>query len=143
MSPEQVRGQRPSPSMDIYSLGIIAYECLNGKVPFFTGAIDYQIIHEQPPRIAGLPNDINDLLQQVLAKEAKDRPQTAGQWITQLKNPSAEAVSTPRPPEPVVRPSPQRSTPPRSDPQKLSWFNTTHWDRFDPSVKRLCFEPLG
>lgn len=85
MSPEQVRGQRPSLSMDIYSLGVICYECLNGKVPFSTGPIEYQIVHEKPAPIEGIPDYANDVLQRVLAKEAEERPKTAREVIELLK----------------------------------------------------------
>jgi formylglycine-generating enzyme required for sulfatase activity len=99
MSPEQVRGQRPTPSMDIYSLGIICYECLNGKVPFYTGQIDYQIVHEKPALIEGIVGYINDVLQKVLAKEAADRPKTAKELIELFKaKPQVESKR-----EPVVK----------------------------------------
>ncbi|MBN2590034.1 MAG: protein kinase [Sedimentisphaerales bacterium] len=84
MSPEQVRGLKPSPSMDIYSLGVICYECLNGKVPFYTGELTYQIIHEKPGLIEDIPDYINDALQNVLAKDPETRPQSANQVIELL-----------------------------------------------------------
>jgi serine/threonine protein kinase len=37
MAPEQLRGQRPSPGTDVFSLGVIAYEMLVGELPFGTG----------------------------------------------------------------------------------------------------------
>jgi formylglycine-generating enzyme len=85
MSPEQVRGQKPTPSMDIYSLGIIAYECFSGKVPFITGELSYQIIHEEPARVVGIPDYVNDTLQKALAKEATRRHNAASELVKRMK----------------------------------------------------------
>jgi serine/threonine-protein kinase len=52
LSPEQASGHPASPATDIYSLGIVAYECLAGKRPF-TGesqvAIAMAQINDAPP----------------------------------------------------------------------------------------------
>jgi serine/threonine protein kinase len=85
MSPEQIRGQRPAPSMDIYSLGIICYECLNGRVPFYTGDLTYQILKEEPLPIEKIPKGIFAALKQCLAKDAKQRPGTAYQLVCLLR----------------------------------------------------------
>ena len=86
MSPEQVRGKRPTAAMDIYSLGIVCYECLSGKPPFYTGQIEYQILNERPDNIECQDEQINRALQVVLAKEASDRPKTAKKFIERLKS---------------------------------------------------------
>lgn len=121
MSPEQIRGQRPAPSMDIYSLGIICYECLNGKVPFHTGKIDYQIIHEKPALIEGVPDYINDSIQKMLAKDSGKRPKTAEELIGLLKSkpkpkvaqapPKAVAKVAPKQEEPSIKREPQKPEP--------------------------------
>jgi len=133
MSPEQVRGQRPAPSMDIYSLGIICYECFNGKVPFHTGAIDYQIIHEKPALIEGISHNTNNTLQKMLAKDSGERPETAGQLIELLKSkpkprvqPVIEkppVVEKPKKPEPVAIKVTKKSKPAKS--KKGLWIVLT------------------
>jgi serine/threonine protein kinase len=48
MSPEQLLGNAPSESQDIYSLGVTIYQCLVGHPPFYQGDITYQILHRDP-----------------------------------------------------------------------------------------------
>ena len=134
MSPEQVRGQRPSASMDIYSLGIICYECLNGKVPFYTGDIQYQIIHEIPALINGIPDYVNNALLKVLSKESASRPQTAKEAIELLRD-KPQPIVIPIQPAPIrektevltepVRPKPAEAPKPavRTPPQKPAKSN--------------------
>ncbi|PZE26009.1 MULTISPECIES: protein kinase [unclassified Curtobacterium] len=81
LSPEQASGHPASPSTDIYSLGIVAYECLAGKRPF-TGesqvAIAMAHINEQPPELpASIPEPVRDLVMSCIAKKPADRPATA------------------------------------------------------------------
>jgi serine/threonine-protein kinase len=81
LSPEQASGTAASPTTDIYSLGIVAYEALAGRRPF-TGesqvAIAMAQINEVPP---DLPVTIAELVRNLvfacIAKKPADRPQTA------------------------------------------------------------------
>jgi serine/threonine-protein kinase len=81
VSPEQATGQPLSGSSDVYSLGVVAYECLAGDPPFVSDqAIAIAIMHKHDP-VPPLPNDvprpIANLVYAMLAKEPRDRPQTA------------------------------------------------------------------
>ncbi|ROP72652.1 serine/threonine-protein kinase [Curtobacterium sp. PhB115] len=81
LSPEQASGHPASPSTDIYSLGIVAYECLAGRRPF-TGesqvAIAMAHINEQPPPLPGdIPEPVAALVISCIAKKPADRPATA------------------------------------------------------------------
>ncbi|WP_022902555.1 protein kinase, partial [Curtobacterium sp. B8] len=81
LSPEQASGHPASPSTDIYSLGIVAYECLAGRRPF-TGesqvAIAMAHINEQPPALpADVPEPVAALVMSCIAKKPADRPATA------------------------------------------------------------------
>lgn len=48
MSPEQLRGDSPTPQQDIYSFAATMYKALEGHPPFYRGQIEYQIVHEDP-----------------------------------------------------------------------------------------------
>jgi len=81
LSPEQASGHAASPATDIYSLGIVAYECLAGKRPF-TGesqvAIAMAQINEQPPPLpATVPIPVQNLVMAMIAKKPSDRPSSA------------------------------------------------------------------
>ena len=81
LSPEQASGHAASPATDIYSLGIVAYECLAGKRPF-TGesqvAIAMAQINEQPPPLPPtVAAPVQNLVMAMIAKKPEERPATA------------------------------------------------------------------
>ena len=81
LAPEQATGKPATPSTDIYSLGIVAYEALAGKRPF-TGdnqmAIAMSQIKDVPPALpAELDPSVTELIMACLAKKAIMRPATA------------------------------------------------------------------
>lgn len=81
LSPEQASGQPASPATDVYSLGIVAYECLAGQRPF-TGesqvAIAMAQINDTPPDLpASIPEPIRRLVFACIAKPPSDRPTTS------------------------------------------------------------------
>ncbi|MFI7483603.1 protein kinase [Kocuria sp. M1R5S2] len=86
LAPEQATGQTATGSSDIYSLGIIGYECLAGRRPF-TGesqiAIALAQVNDPPPPLSrNVPEPVRALLMSMLAKDPKDRPATAGALAT-------------------------------------------------------------
>jgi serine/threonine-protein kinase len=81
LSPEQASGHPASPTTDIYSLGIVAYEALAGRRPF-TGesqvAIAMAQINETPPELpATVSEPVRNLVYSCLAKSPGDRPASA------------------------------------------------------------------
>ena len=81
LSPEQASGHPASPSTDIYSLGIVAYECLAGRRPF-TGesqvAIAMAQINETPPPLpVTVAEPVRNLVFSCIAKNPQDRPASA------------------------------------------------------------------
>ena len=81
LAPEQASGHTATPSTDIYSLGVVAYECLAGRRPF-TGesqvAIAMAQINDTPPDLPDtIPEPVRFLVYACLAKDANDRPATA------------------------------------------------------------------
>jgi eukaryotic-like serine/threonine-protein kinase len=81
LSPEQASGHSASPSTDVYSLGIVAYEMLAGRRPF-TGesqvAIAMAQINETPPELPStVPEPVRNLVYSSIAKKPSDRPASA------------------------------------------------------------------
>jgi serine/threonine protein kinase len=81
VSPEQATGSPLTGSSDIYSLGVVAYECLSGEPPFMADqplAIAIMHKHEPvPPLPPDVPRPVADLVYAMLAKDAEGRPETA------------------------------------------------------------------
>ena len=88
ISPEQARGDPPTPASDIYSLGIIAYELLTGSYPYPGDGNDLSAhLGEEAIPLSNHRADISARIEhvvlQALAKEADERP-TAEQFIAGL-----------------------------------------------------------
>jgi eukaryotic-like serine/threonine-protein kinase len=80
MSPEQCRGKRAGPQSDQYSLGIVAFQMLAGRVPFDSETLAGFIQHHlftPPPDLRGarddLPAELLAIINRVLAKDAAAR----------------------------------------------------------------------
>ena len=98
MSPEQLRGARPTVSQDVYSFAAMAYECLAGEPPFSRGQIEFQILNEKPAPLPGGTQLVVSVMSG-LAKEPENRPATC---TDVLGNAAQE-----QPRQPVVMPSPK------------------------------------
>jgi len=78
MAPEQFHGHAPTPSVDLWALGVVVYEMLSGKLPFeapTTAALIQKILNESPPPLPA--HNGGRLLSRLLAKDAAMRPQSA------------------------------------------------------------------
>src|SRR5882762_8418254 len=110
MSPEQCSQTQPLDARsDIYSLGVIIYEMLAGRVPF-TGEsptmIMMQHVQDVPPSVLttrpDLPPAVDGVITRALAKVPADRFQTAGELFAALSNAAGEdMVAAPRSAETV------------------------------------------
>jgi eukaryotic-like serine/threonine-protein kinase len=81
LAPERVRGARAGPSSDLYSLGIVAWECLAGAPPFAGTAVEVAIAHRDRPLPllpASVPAEVAALISELTAKDPAARPATAG-----------------------------------------------------------------
>ncbi len=85
MSPEQARGEKVDARSDLYSLGVMLYEMLSGRVPFeadTTMGVLLKHIQEPPPPILDIPVSLQTVLLRALAKKPSDRYQS-GRELTQ------------------------------------------------------------
>jgi len=85
-SPEQAVGEAPSPSSDVYSLGIVLYEVLTGALPFTAPSSEelarlHLEMNPIPPSeyIPDIPSTLEEIVMKVLAKEPAARYRTADQ----------------------------------------------------------------
>ncbi|CAM3098775.1 non-specific serine/threonine protein kinase [Stackebrandtia soli] len=80
VSPDQLYDKSLTGSSDIYSLGVVAYECLAGQKPFQADApaavIAAQLHQAPPPLPDDIPEPVRDVVMWCLAKEAQDRPES-------------------------------------------------------------------
>ena len=78
VSPEQATGAQVTEASDIYSLGVVAYECLAGHPPFTASeplAIAFAHKHEPVPDLPpDVPQPVSDLVYHMLAKTPQERP---------------------------------------------------------------------
>jgi serine/threonine protein kinase len=94
MAPEQASGGDVGPAADLYSLGIVLYECLTGQLPFdaqTTAEVLRKHILEGPPRLIGsaqgtesIPPALEEVVLRCLDKEPSNRPPSADALRIQL-----------------------------------------------------------
>jgi serine/threonine protein kinase len=86
MSPEQINGDRVGPRTDLYSLGVILYQMLTGRVPF-DGTRAKLLTQHLTQRPAPLPpsGGLEDLTLRLLEKEPEHRPASALEVVERLE----------------------------------------------------------
>jgi len=92
MSPEQARGQKVDARSDIFSLGVVLYECVAGRTPFegeTQSDILVSILSEEPPPLAvhtaDAPGALQVIIDRALRKDREGRYQTVGEMLGDLQ----------------------------------------------------------
>src|SRR5690606_33713350 len=119
LAPEQAQGLEVTHSSDLYSIGVILFEALTGRVPFqaeTSVAVAMKQISEPPPRPSSLNPAVSPALDGVvlraLAKDPGQRFATADSFIAALdsavRNPDAATETAIYPPPPLEEESRRR-----------------------------------
>ena len=85
MSPEQVRGDPVDHRADLYSVGILLYECVEGRPPFLKGDLAYSHLHLFPEPMEHGFAELNAIIMRVLEKRKEDRWPSAQAMLDALR----------------------------------------------------------
>lgn len=80
LAPERLHGALAMPASDLYSLGVVLYECLSGKRPFTGTATEMAVAHqlrEPPPLASSVPSSVTRLVADLMSKDPRSRPRSA------------------------------------------------------------------
>ncbi|HYC72198.1 MAG TPA: protein kinase, partial [Opitutaceae bacterium] len=128
MSPQQMMGEKPAVTDDIYAVGATLYDLLTGKPPFHAGNVIAQVQSRVAPSLAdrrlefglaaaeAIPPAWEETIAACLAKDPRQRPQSASELLARLSGgkasgPRATATATAAPQ--VAPPAPAAPEPPR------------------------------
>ncbi len=92
LSPEQAKGKAVEQSSDLYSLGVVLYEMLTGRVPFegenpVAIALKHLSDEPAPPQalVPEIPDNLNAVVMRALAKDPRDRYPSAREFLADLE----------------------------------------------------------
>jgi serine/threonine-protein kinase len=123
MSPERLDGMPVDARSDVYSLGLIAYECLAGHHPLVPEAdwpsrdeVALRQLTYHPPALRQLPGDVSHIIAQAMSKSPSRRYATMRDFLATLHHARAALDAIPISPTPSPTPTPTRAHAPTPAP---------------------------
>ncbi len=96
LSPEQAQGGTANPASDVYSLGVVAFECLAGRRPFVAeSAVATALAHLREPvpdLPADVPADLAAVVRKAMSKSPEDRFADGTELAAALRDPATAVV---------------------------------------------------
>jgi serine/threonine protein kinase len=162
VSPEMIRGDRVDSRSDVYSLGVILFEMLTGRLPFEYDLQEKLLaahLKQTPPAFrkigcAHVSPEIEAVVQLALSKYPNERQQTArelaerfgraiGENVWEITTPDGWTPSPPRP-APSLTPRPHKAAEPHADPFRVSeQFSAQMPERMAAAKLRGFVEDIG
>ncbi len=103
LSPEQAAGEEAGPRADLYSLGVVTYQCLAGRLPYEAASLSELVLKQQreaPPRLDQLRGDVSPALAAAVSvalsihpRDRYDSARTMGEALDHAATAPTEATS--------------------------------------------------
>ena len=120
ISPEQCSGRQATPRSDLYSLGMLAYQCLTGHKPFHREsplATALAHLHDEVPPLTDVPPAVAALVGQLVEKDPEERPVDAAEVAVRARALTGDAT----------RVAPGVVLPPRPSPEVAAAARRPFW----------------
>ena len=87
MAPEQIRGETVTAETDLYSLGCVMFECLDGLPPFADRQgmrVLWAHLQDEPANPTGVSEQVGAAVKSALQKSPEDRPRSGTEYARKL-----------------------------------------------------------